>query len=51
MAQYAISSSYATLVAIDQHARSCTLSSVDLTTGEAGRGCLRGRPTASENVG
>lgn len=50
MAQYTINSQHATLVAIDQHARSCTMSAADLTTGETFRGTLRGCPSASEIV-
>ena len=50
MAQYTINSEHATLVAIDQHARSCSLSALDLSTGEARRTRLTNCPTAAEMV-
>ena len=40
MAKYTINSDHATLVAIDQHARSCSLSALDLSTGETRRARL-----------
>ena len=51
MAQYTINSEHATLIAIDQHARSCNLSALDLSTGEAKRTRLSDCPTAAEMLG
>ena len=48
MAQYTINSDHATLIAIDQHARSCNLSALDLSTGEARRTRLANCPSAAE---
>ena len=48
MAQYTINSDHATLLAIDQHARSCNLSALDLSTGEARRTRLSNCPTAAD---
>ena len=48
MAQYTINSDHATLIAIDQHARSCNLSALDLSTGEARRTRLANCPAAVE---
>ncbi|MBQ3301559.1 MAG: IS110 family transposase [Eggerthellaceae bacterium] len=51
MTQYTINSDHATLIAIDQHARSCSLSALVLSTGEARRTRLSDCPTAAEMVG
>ena len=51
MAQYTINSDHATLVAIDQHARSCNLSALDLSTGEARRTRLSNCPAAADMAG
>jgi len=51
MAQYTINSDHATLIAIDQHARSCNLSALDLSTGEARRTRLSNCPAAAEVAG
>ncbi|WP_283170428.1 IS110 family transposase [Curtanaerobium respiraculi] len=48
MPKYTINAEYATLVAIDQHARSSTLSALDLTTGERRRTRLTGCPSAEQ---
>ena len=51
MAQYTINSEHATIIAIDQHARSCNLSALDLATGETRKTRLADCPTAAEIAG
>ena len=51
MAESTIKSGYATILAIDQHARSSTISGLDLSTGEARTRKLTGCPTASGMLG
>lgn len=48
MEKYTISSEHASVIAIDQHARSVTMSGIDFSSGEEKRGRLTGCPSAAE---
>ena len=48
MEQYTISSEHATVIAIDQHARSAVMSGIDFATGEEKYGRLTDCPSAAE---
>ena len=48
MEQHTISSEHASVIAIDQHARSVTMSGIDFSSGEEKYGRLTDCPSASE---
>ena len=50
MAEYTIKSKYASVMAMDQHARSVTIAGLDFSSGETKTGRLANCPRASDIV-